>query len=175
MKVNIIGRQITVYEDTKKMIAEKLEKLDRYFPQEGEATATLSRKHNVSTLELTIKASGMLMRSEVDAETFRDALDKSIDNIERQIRRNKAKLKKRLREGIDIKTDMLPDLTDVPEETDAIIRRKYFKMTPMTAEEAIMQMNLLEHTFFVYTDAEEGKTCVVYQRKDGNYGVIIPE
>lgn len=172
MKINIIGRQITVYDDTKQMITEKLQKLDKYFPQEGEACATLSHKRKVATLELTIKASGMILRSEVDADTFRDALDKSIDNIERQIRKNKAKLKKKLREGIDIEAEMKADEVEID---DIILRRKCFKLSPMTAEEAVMQMNLLEHTFFVYMDADDGKVCVVYKRKDGNYGVIVPE
>ena len=100
MKINIIGRQLNVYDDTKAMINEKLSKLDKYFGEEANATVTLTHKRNFSTLEITIKASNTLFRSEVDADTFRDALDKSIDNIERQIRKNKTKLRKKLREGI---------------------------------------------------------------------------
>ena len=174
MKINVIGRQLNVYDDTKAMIEEKLAKLDKYFADEASATVTLTHKRNFATLEVTIKAANTLFRSEVDADTFRDALDKSIDNIERQIRKNKTKLRKKLREGI------IPDgeaiaVAEEPEESDIIIRTKKFEYTPMSPEEAIMQMNLLGHTFFVFSDAKTEKTCVVYKRKDGNYGLIVPE
>ena len=178
MKINIIGRQLNVYEDTKEMINEKLSKLDKYFGEEGIATVTLSHKRNCSTLEITIKASNTLFRSEVDAESFRDALDKSIDNIERQIRKNKTRLRKKLREGVLSDAEIAAaslEPAEEPESNDIIIRTKRFEYTPMSPEEAIMQMNLLGHTFFVFNDAVTGKTCVVYTRKDGNYGLIEPE
>lgn len=178
MKINIIGRQLNVYDDTKVMINEKLSKLDKYFGEEGNATVTLSHKRNLSTLEITIKASNTLFRSEVDAESFRDALDKSIDNIERQIRKNKTRLRKKLREGV-ITDDAIAAASvggvEEVEENDIIIRTKKFEYTPMSPEEAIMQMNLLGHTFFVFNDSVTEKTCVVYKRKDGNYGLIEPE
>ncbi len=176
MKINIIGRQLNVYEDTKAMITDKLSKLDKYFGEEGNATVTLSHKRNLSTLEITIKASNTLFRSEVDAETFREALDKSIDNIERQIRKNKTRLRKKLREGlISDEAVAAASVGEEPEENDIIIRTKRFEYTPMSPEEAIMQMNLLGHTFFVFNDSTTEKTCVVYKRKDGNYGLIEPE
>ena len=176
MKINIIGRQLSVYEDTKAMITEKLSKLDKYFGEEGNATVTLSHKRNLSTLEITIKASNTLFRSEVDSETFREALDKSIDNIERQIRKNKTRLRKKLREGI-VSDEAIANASvgEEPEENDILIRTKKFEYTPMSPEEAIMQMNLLGHTFFVFNDSITEKTCVVYKRKDGNYGLIEPE
>ena len=175
MKINIIGRQLNVYDDTKEMINEKLSKLDKYFGEEASATVTLSHKRNLSTLEITIRASNTLFRSEVDAESFRDALDKSIDNIERQIRKNKTRLRKRLREGVV--WESMPDTppADEYEKGEIIIRTKRFEYTPMSPEEAVMQMNLLGHSFFVFNDALTGKTCVVYTRKDGNYGLIEPE
>ena len=178
MKINIIGRQLSVFDDTKEMITEKLSKLDKYFGEEGSATVTLTHKRNLSTLEITIKASNTLFGSEVDADSFRDAMDRSIDNIERQIRKNKTKLRKKLREGIisdaAIAAESL-EAVDEPEESDIIIRKKVFEYTPMSPEEAVMQMNLLGHSFFVFNDAITGKTCVVYTRKDGNYGLIEPE
>ena len=177
MKINVIGRQLNVYDDTKAMIEEKLAKLDKYFDDEASATATLTHKRNLATLEITIKASNTLFRSEVDAESFRDALDKSIDNIERQIRKNKTKLRKKLREGVIPDADVAAAAIagDEPEEPDIIIRTKKFEYTPMSPEEAIMQMNLIGHTFFVFNDSVTEKTCVVYKRKDGNYGLIEPE
>lgn len=177
MKINIIGRQINVYEDTKEMINERLSKLNKYFSDEGVATVTLCHKHGTATMEVTIKASGTIFRSEVDGDSFRTALDKSIDNIERQIRKNKTRLQKRLREGAFISEEpaAYAPADETYEDGEFIIRTKRFEFTPMSVEEAIMQMNLLGHEFFVFNDADTEETCVVYKRKDGNYGLIAPE
>ena len=96
MKITITGRQMNVYEEMKLLIEKKLAKFEKFFPGEGEATATLSCKHNQKFIEITISAAGTLFRSEVGAESFRDALDDAITNIERQIRKNKTKLAKKL-------------------------------------------------------------------------------
>lgn len=172
MKTTIIGRQLNVYDDTKSMIERKLEKLDKYFRADmnPEATVTLSRKRSVSTLEVTVNAGGTLFRSEVDSDDFRSAMDKTIDNIERQIRKNKTRLAKRLRETIPDD----PMLAEESEDPGLIIRVKQFEFRPMTPEDAIMQMNLLGHNFFVFNDLQSGDTCVVYTRKDGSYGLIEP-
>ncbi len=173
MKITIVGRQLNVFEDTKAMIEKKLAKLDKFF-REGtaEAVVTLSRKRNTSTLEVTINASGTLFRSEVDADDFRFAMDETIDRIERQIRKNKTRLAKRLRETTFIPETLSEEVAE--EDPGLIIRTKQFEYQPMTAEEAIMQMNLLGHSFYVYNDADTGDTCVVYTRKDGTYGLIEP-
>lgn len=176
MKINVIGRQMNVYEDMKELINTKLSKFEKYFSGEGEATATLSCKHNQKYMEITISAANTLFRSEVGADSFRDALDACMDNILRQIRKNKTKLAKKLREDV-----LHYDAIDIPEEDPVIdddqpiIRTKSFPIKPMSPEEAILQMNLLGHQFFVFNDDQSGKTCVVYQRKDGAYGLIIPQ
>ena len=174
MNINVIGRQLNVYDDTKELIQKKLCKLDKYFKVSPDATVTLSRKRNVSSLELTINADGTLFRSEVDAPDFRIALDQAIDRIEGQIRKNKTKLAKRLRENIMDMTVIPDPVEDAPEDGELIIRVKQFEFKPMTAEEAVMQMNLLGHSFYVYKDITTGETCVVYTRKDGDYGLIEP-
>ncbi len=180
MKLNIVGRQMNVYEDTRALIEQKLGKLDKYFKTTAapEATVTLTRKKVVSRLEVTINAGGTLFRSEVEAADFRDALDQTVDHIEGQIRKNKTKLAKRLRENI---MDMaaIPDLVEDTDGTESgdgepIIRIKQFEFKPMTPEEAIMQMNLLGHSFYVFNDITTGDTCVVYSRRDGAYGLIEP-
>lgn len=173
MKITIVGRQLNVFEDTKAMIEKKLAKLDKFFKDgTAEAVVTLSRKRNTSTLEVTINASGTLFRSEVDADDFRLAMDETIDRIERQIRKNKTRLAKKLRETTFI-PDPLP-AEDVEEDPGLIIRTKQFEYQPMTPEEAIMQMNLLGHSFYIFNDVDTGDTCVVYARKDGSYGLIEP-
>ena len=174
MKITIVGRKLNVYEDTRELIEKKLAKLDKYFKSEAtEATVTLSRKRNVSSLEVTINAGGTLFRSEVDADDFRVALDQTVDHIEGQIRKNKTKLAKRLRENVMDMT-VIPDPVEDTPDDEPIIRVKQFEFKPMTAEEAIMQMNLLGHSFYVYKDITTGDTCVVYTRKDGASGLIEP-
>ena len=154
----------------------KLAKLDKYFRDDmkPEAVVTLSRKRNTSTLEVTINASGTLFRSEVDADDFRVALDETIDRIERQIRKNKTRLAKKLREHIVFEAPSVEMDAYEEEDPGIIIRTKQFEFQPMSAEEAIMQMNLLGHSFYVFNDVESGDTCVVYARKDGTYGLIEP-
>ena len=175
MKINIVGRQMNVYEDTRELIERKLAKLDKYFKAaaDPEATVTLSRKRNTSILEVTINAAGTLFRSEVEAGDFRAAMDQTVDHIEGQIRKNKTKLAKRLRENV-MDMSVIPDSQEEVPEDEPIIRVKQFEFKPMTAEEAIMQMNLLGHSFYVFTDITTHDTCVVYTRKDGAYGLIEP-
>ena len=175
MKITIVGRKLNVYEDTRELIERKLGKLDKYFKSEAtEATVTLSRKRNVSSLEVTINAGGTLFRSEVDADDFRIALDQTVDHIEGQIRKNKTKLAKRLRENV-MDMSMIPDPVEEAPEDEPISRVKQVEFKPMTPEEAILQMNLIGHEFYAFTDADSGDVCVVYKRKAGSYGLIVPE
>ena len=171
MKITVTGRQMNVYEDMKLLIEKKLTKLDKFFSGEGDATVTLSCKHNEKNIEITISAAGALFRSEVGADSFRDALDDAVTNIERQIRKNKTRLEKRLREGA------FREIGEQPEEFEETfnIREKTFVMKPMTPEEAILQMNLIGHEFFMFENSETGNAAVVYKRKNGGYGLINPE
>lgn len=172
MKLNVIGRQMNVFEETKQQIAKKLAKLDKFFPGEGEATVALSRKHGASRVEITINASGTLYRSEQDADDFREAIDRCVAIIERQIRKNKTRLARRLRETIPEDDFFAPE----DEDQEVIIRTKEFALKPMSIEEAILQMNLLGHSFFVFREDDgTGRVCVVYARRDGDYGLIIPK
>lgn len=174
MKLNIVGRQMNVYQDMKVLIEKKLSKFDKFFSDEGDATVTLSCKHNEKSIEITISAAGTLFRSEVRAESFRDALDTACSNIERQIRKNKTRLERRLRDtAFSVQTDS--DYDDLEADEAPIIRTKTFAIKPMSPEEAILQMNLLGHQFFVFVDDQTGATCAVYARRDGAYGLIVPE
>lgn len=171
MKINIVGRQLNVWDEMKLIIENKLAKLDKYFNDECNATVTLSSKHNQKCLEITIVSSGTIFRSEVEDETFRNALDRAVYLIERQIRKNKTRLAKRLRSGA-FDNGIIDTGEDFEEESEFKIRRKSFALKPMSVEEAIMQMNLIEHEFFVFKDDKTEEVCVVYKRKDGDYGLI---
>ena len=146
--------------------------MDKFFLDNAEAFVTLSKKREKEILELTISAAGSLFRSEVEGPSFCHAIDTAVNVIERQIRKNKTRLEKKLREGafLDSGASELPE--PVEEETEFKIRKKSFELKPMTPEEAIMQMNLLGHEFFVYEDQETEEIHVVYKRKDGAYGLI---
>ena len=175
MKITFVSRQTTVKDDLKALVEKKLARLDKYFEKEGDATVTFSKKRNLETLEITISAVGTLFRSEVGEESYQNALDRSIDNIERQIRKNKTRLAKRLRAGVFTEAPSYIPSEEPEEDPEFIIRTKSFQLKPMSAEEAILQMNLLGHQFFLFEDQDTGETCVVYTRKDGAYGLIVAE
>lgn len=172
MKTTIVGRQMTVRDSLKHLVEKKLSKFDRYFDSTAEAFVTFSCKRSLECIEITISYKGTMFRSEEAADTFNNALDEAMDSIERQMRKNKTRLEKRLRAGAF--ADEQED-GKVEEEGEFVIRTKTFPFKPMTVEEAILQMNLIEHQFFVFSNAETGCTCVVYKRNDGAYGLITPE
>ena len=171
MKVTIVGRQMNVWDEMKTAIETKLAKLDKYFSDECSATATLSTVKNQKRLEITIVAAGTIFRSEVEDETFRNALDRAVYTIERQIRKNKTRLAKRLRSGA-FDQGFSDTGEELEEDKEFTIRRKSFTLKPMSEEEAIMQMNLLGHEFFVFKDDTSDEVCVVYKRHDNTYGLI---
>ena len=160
---------------------EKLEKLDKYFADEAEATVTLSKKRNLRNIEVTIISGGTIFRSEVAKDDFRCALDEALETIERQIRKNKTRLAKQLRTGILDEDPTFDEAFpseygfDEEEEEGYVLKVKKFTFKPMTVDEAIMQMELIGHQFFVYNDAETNETCVVYKRHDNGYGLIVPD
>ncbi len=171
MKITILLRHVAIDEKTKAIIEKKIAKLDKFFDDEQEALVTLRKAGETEILELTINASGMIFRSEVKSESYLRAIDVAVDVIERQIRRNKTKLAKKIRSTAFDKT-AAPN--DIPEEEDKFeqIRVKEFTLKPMTVEEAILQMELIEHNFFVFQDQETENIFVAYKRADGGYGVI---
>ncbi len=171
MKVTIVGRQMNVWDEMKLIIENKMDKLAKYFNDECTATVTLSSKHNKKCLEITIVSAGTIFRSEMQDETFRNSLDRAVAAIERQIRKNKTRLSKRLRNDA-FSGGIFDTGEDFEEEAEFKIRRKQFTLKPMSVEEAIMQMNLLGHEFFVFKDDENGEVSVVYKRADGDYGLI---
>ena len=174
MKITIVGRQMTVRDGHKAMVEAKLAKFDKFFTGGAEATVTFSRKRDKENLEVTITAANTIFRYEAEEDSFQTSLDRAVDAIERQIRKNKTRLEKRLRDtSFEIPAPEWDD--EVEEESEFNIRTKTFSIKPMSVEEAIMQMNLLGHQFFVFEDDSTGDTCVVYARKAGDYGLIVPE
>ncbi len=175
MKINFNARHVTLTDDLRLLVEKKLTKFDKFFPDEAEASVKFSRVRESECLEVTISAKGTLFRAEKTCKTFQMAIDECIDAIERQIRKNKTRLENRLRDGAleEISANIPSD--DTEEDGEITIRTKTFYMEPMTTDEAILRMNLLGHTFFVFKDIECGELRIVYRRKLDTFGLIIPK
>jgi len=146
-------------------------KLDKFFDDEADAKIVLTEQKNQIIVELTIRYNSMIYRAEQKAIDKNDALDAAVDKIIRQIRKNKTRLEKKLKDSA-----FKQEFEDTVEETDiSVVRTKKIEMRPMTTEEAILQMNMLGHGFFVYKNADTGKTEVVYKRSDEGYAVLQPQ
>lgn len=175
MKINIIGRKITVTDKIKEYADKKLGKLDKFFKEEPEARVVIGTIKDNEYAEASIYASGVIYRAEVVDVDVITALDKIVDVIERQIRKNKTRLEKKIKREAVNDNIMISggDYTDGEDTGEfKIIKKKRFAVKPMTPEEAVLQMNLLGHTFFVFKNAETQEMNVVYKRKDGNYAII---
>lgn len=172
MKITITAKKMQIPQNFTDYAEERIsQKLDKFFGDEADAKITISEHKNQIILELTVFYNNMIYRAEQTAEDKRDALDASIDKIIRQIRKNKTRIEKKL------KASAFKELepADTAEESFEVVRRKKFKMYPMDVEEAILQMDLLGHTFFMFINSATGETNVVYKRADGNYAVLEPE
>ncbi|RKD32343.1 ribosome hibernation-promoting factor, HPF/YfiA family [Thermohalobacter berrensis] len=175
MKLIITGRNMEVTDALKDTVRRKLGKLDKYFHEDVEVHATLSVEKNRQIFEVTIPINGRMIRAEESTEDMYTSIDKSIDILERQIRKHKTKLQKRYNNGETIRFENIKPLSVEKDSTPKIVKTKRFAMKPMDAEEAVLQMELLGHDFFVFTNGETDEVNVVYKRKDGNYGLIEPE
>lgn len=174
MKFTFTDKKVTLPKKVHEYAEKKVGKLERYFPAEAEASVVFSVEKGRNNAEVTVRSGGTIYRvSESTADMFA-TIDAAVADIERQLRKNKARLEKRLRKGafapVPEETSFVPD---EPEEEYDIIRTKRFPMKPMSAEEAVLQMNLLGHTFFAFKNEDDGGAfAVVYKRSDGGYGII---
>ena len=179
MKIQINEKKVTLPEDVHDYARKKVTKLERYFRDDAEAFVAFSVEKNRNKVELTVHAANTYFRASESTTDMFASIDATISDIERQIRKNKTRLARRLRQDAFTRTpDMTaPDFAPDPEETEFhIVRQKKFSMKLMTRDEAILQMNLLDHSFFAFRDEEEdGAFAVVYRRNDGGYGLIETE
>ncbi len=173
MKITVIGRKCTPRESFKERAEKRLKKVEKFFGAEAEAKITATVEKNEQIVEVTIYHDGMIFRSQERAVNMNDALDRCADSIVRQIRKNKTKVEKKLRSGAFDAYEAI-DVFE-PEDDYSVIRSKEITLKPQSVEEAILQMNLLDHQFYVFLNSANEKICVVYARKDGGYGLIIPD
>ena len=172
MKYNIRGDKMIVTEAIKDYTEDKLGRLEKYF-KDDEVTANVLTKvrGNSQIVEVTIPTSKFILRSEEENEDLYAAIDLVTDKLERQIRKNKTRINKNIKDSVkEFNFDY--DTTEGEEAKEKIVKRKNIEMKPMDEEEAILEMELLGHSFFVYKDMDTNNTCVLYKRKDGDYGLI---
>ena len=173
MKYNIRGEKVEVTEAIRSYIEDKIGKLDKYFENADNITASVVIKvrGKEQKIEITVPAMHYTLRSEESNDDLYAAIDLTVDKLERQIRKHKTKLNNRIKKNIIQNFDI--DLEDdLEEENSKIIKRKEIDMKPMDEEEAILQMNMLGHSFFVFKNSSNGLICVLYLRKNGTYGII---
>lgn len=177
MKVKVVAKNIEVTPALKEMVEKKISKLDKYFDPNIEAKATLSVQKNSQIVEVTIPFNGVVLRVEESTDDMYKSIDLVEEKLQRQIRKQKTKLSRKNSGGSLRFPDFIPTEVAEPEEEPnyKVVRTKTFDVKPMSQEEAILQMELVGHNFFVYQDAKSNNVNVIYKRKDGNYGLIEPE
>lgn len=175
MRISINGKNIEVSDYLRDLVTKKVSKLDKYFPEDTEAHVLLAVERNRHIVEVTIPYSGGIIRGEEVSGDMYASIDTVLAKVEKQITRHRTKLEKNLREDAFAGADFADYRDDEDDEEYSVVRVKRFSIKPMDVEEAVLQMELLGHSFYVFENADDGQVNVVYKRKDGNYGLIEPE
>lgn len=173
MRVTVIGKNIDVTPALREIVERKISKLDRYFNPNVEARATLTVQKNSQIFEVTIPFNGVILRCEESTDDMYKSIDLVQAKLERQIRKQRTKLQRRNNESLRFSNFDEVALED--DDQGEIVKVKKFNIKPMSTEEAILQMELVEHNFFVFKDSDTDNVNVIYKRKDGNYGLLEPD
>ena len=174
MRVTVIGKNINVTPALKEMIEKKVSKLDRYFNPDVEARATLSVQKNRQIFEVTIPFNGVILRCEESTDDMYKSIDLVENKLERQIRKQRTKLSRRNNSSLKV-TNIEEVALEDEDRVGEIVKVKKFNIKQMTTDEAMLQMELIEHNFFVFKDADTDNINVLYKRNDGNYGLLEPD
>lgn len=173
MNISLRGDKIEITEAMKAYAKDKISKLEKYFENSAniDATVLVKIKNHTHKVEITIPLKKYILRTEVEDGDFYAAVDLAIDKLERQIRKNKTRFEsKKIKDAKEFVYDYIEEYKEPSNET--IVKRKNINMKPMDEEEAILQMELLGHSFYLYKDADTNIPTLIYKRKDGNYGLI---
>lgn len=171
MNITIIGRKCTPRESFKERAEQKLRKVEKFFGPDADAKVTASAEKNDKVVEITLSKGGYIFRAQERSQDMEDALDKCVDSLIRQIRKNKTRLEKRIHE---VSFDEVFNAVEDEEPEFEVVRTKSVIVKPESVEEAILQMNLLGHQFYMFRNSETDLLNVVYKRKDGGYSVLEP-
>lgn len=175
MKITYTARKVNLRDNFKERCEKKLAKFKKLFSDKAEANVVVTLEKNRQTVEVTIRDNSMIYRAESTMAEMNDALDRVVDILMRQIRKNKTKLEKRLKSGSinDLFADA-PQTEEIEETEYEVVRKKQIPVKPLTVDEAILEMNMVNHDFFMFTNADTGSVNVVYKREDGKYGLLEP-
>lgn len=174
MNITIIGRKCNPRDSFKERAEKKLAKIDRFFDDEASAKITVTIEKTMAAVEITVNSNGLIVRAQERSADMNDALDACVDSLIRKIRKNKTRVEKKLRQGALDNFTFGDDL--VEEESDyEIVRTKNIILKPQSVDEAILQMNMLGHHFYMFLDEQTDLVSVVYSRSDGGYGLLVPE
>lgn len=176
MKITCTGRKVALKEAFLERVEKKLAKLDKFFSDDAQAQVTVTVEKDWQTVEITVRDKGFASRAEKSGDRMEEAFDSALDLLTRRIIKNRKKLENRVCQPA-VQDYIAQEYTsgDPVDEQYDVIREKHFIVKPCTVEEAILQMNMLGHAFFLYRDADTDSVQVVYRRKNGSYGVLVPE
>lgn len=174
MKITITGKQIGLTEALKARVEDRFSKLDKYFYKDTEAFVTLSVQREDQVVEATIHSGSLMLRVEEATTDMYTSIDSAVDILERQLRKNKTRLEKKMKKEYieNVVFDKIAEIAEEDVDDLKIVRTKKIESKPMMPEEAVLQMELIGHNFFIFTNGETGATNVVYRRKKGDYGLI---
>ena len=180
MKFVFTDKKINLPNKVHAYAEKKVGKLDRYFKADAEAAIVFSVEKGRNNVELTIRSGGTIIRVAESTSDMFATIDAAVSSVERRLRKNKSRLEKRLRQDAFSRTVDVEELSSFVPESDEeeyrIVRTKKFPIKPMTVDEAVLQMELVGHTFFAFKDVDQdGRFSVVYKRNDGDYGLIEDE
>jgi putative sigma-54 modulation protein len=174
LKIDLSARNLELTDDLRDHVEKKLSKIVKYFDKGVPAQVVLSSERGRHIVEITIPLDGLVVRGEEASADIYASVNQAVEKIERQIGKYRARFQRRKREG-RAWARSIPAPEAAESEEPKLVKVKRFNIKPMTVDEAIMQMNLLGHDFFVFTSAETEQVSVLYRRKDGNYGLIESE
>ncbi|WP_313163217.1 ribosome hibernation-promoting factor, HPF/YfiA family [Sedimentibacter sp.] len=175
MKLSIYAKNMQLTDALKEAAIKKINRLDKFFQQDIEAKIVLSIEKKLHKVEVTIPFNGRIVRVEESSDDMYNAVDEAVESLERQIRKHKTKLQNKKHSNESIKFENIEPLDIEDDQEFKVVKTKRFAIKPMGIEEAILQMDLLKHNFFVFLNGDSEEVNVVYKRKDGNYGLIEPE
>ena len=178
MKVNYVARKVNLRDNFKERVERKLLKFEKVFSEDAQATVVVTLEKNRQTVEITIKDNSMVYRAESTMLEMNDALDKVVDMLSRQLRKYKTKLSKKIKaaslDDLFVEETVSEEPSDEDSDDLEIVRRKQIPVKPITVEEAILQMEMVGHKFYMFHNADTGEVNVVYTRNDGAYGLLEP-
>lgn len=177
MRVSVIGKNMIATPALKEMVEKKISKVEKFFEPEVDAKATLSVQKNKQKIEVTIPFNGVILRAEEASDDMYKSIDLVVSKLERQIRKQRTKLSRKNHESLRFAQldEVAVGASNDIEENGKVVRVKKFGVKPMSVEEAVLQMELIGHNFFLFQDSEDNKVNVIYKRKDGDYGLLEPD